>query len=418
MLLFLYLVYFTIGFVLAFPSVAVQMFLMDNVSPVNTAITYGIISFPWCLKPLYGFVSDKYPVFDLGHRKPYIAWASLMLGFLYTFIHDLKNDLSAFISCLVIISLCICITDVCADGITISYAKVESKKGITQSNTWIARSFGTLSGFILGGMLYKATNLKTVLNFAAVLPMMNTLLIWNIPERSSENKQISFKNLIDNFVTQRNFIFILFMFHFTPNYGVFYEYFLKEELKYNSDQFTYLSISSSLSFLIGLISFKYFFRKMKLDKLLIGSVVASSTIRLSQLLVVLKIVPEFWLVAVDGITESFFGQLVMMPLIVVAGKVCDDGLEGSFFSFVMAVMNFSSFLADESGSLIAYSLGVTKSSFENLYILMLIGMASDVIFPLILVKKMSSYFELPQESSVHQEKKRQAQMFSIDSDED
>ena len=80
-----------IGFVMAFPCVAVQMFLMDKISPVNTAITYGIISFPWCLKPIYGFVSDKYPVFDLGHRKPYIAWASLMLGFLYTFAYDFEE---------------------------------------------------------------------------------------------------------------------------------------------------------------------------------------------------------------------------------------------------------------------------------------------------------------------------------------
>ena len=108
----------------------------------------------------------------------------------------------------------------------------------------------------------------------------------------------------------------------------------------------------------------------------------------------------------------------MMPLIVVAGKVCDDGLEGSFFSFVMAVMNFGTFLADESGSLIAYALGVSKTSFDNLYILMLIGMASDVIIPYLLLKKMSFYFEFQSETSVHQEKKNQVRMFSIDSDED
>ena len=407
-----------IGFVMAFPSVAIQMFLMDKISPVNTAVTYGIISFPWCLKPFYGFVSDKYPVFDLGHRKPYIAWASLMLAFLYTFSYDFEENIVAFITCLTLISLNVCITDVCSDGITVSYAKVETKKGITQTNTWISRSLGTLIGFIFGGMLYKATNTKTVLNFTAMLPMINTLVIWNIPERTLEKKPIYLKTLWENFVKQRHFILILFMFHITPNYGVFYQYFLKEKLKYNSDQFTYLSIASSFSFLIGLICFKYYFRKFKLDKLLMRAVVASAIIRLSQLLVVLNVVPEFWLVAVDGITESFFGQLVMMPLVVVAGKVCDDGLEGSFFSFVMAVMNFGTFIADESGSLIAYTIGVSKTSFDNLYILMLIGMASDVLIPCLLIKKMSFYFEFQSESSVHQEKKNQVQMFSIDSDED
>ena len=184
-----------IGFVMAFPSVAVQMFLMDKISPVNTAITYGIISFPWCLKPLYGFVSDKYPLFDLGHRKPYIAWASLMLGFLYTFAYDFEENIVAFITCLTLISLYVCITDVCSDGITVSYAKVETKKGITQTITWIASSFGSLVGFLFGGMLYQATNTKTVLNFTAILPMINTLVIWNIPEKTSENKPIYLKTL-------------------------------------------------------------------------------------------------------------------------------------------------------------------------------------------------------------------------------
>lgn len=407
-----------IGFVMAFPSVAVQMFLMDKISPVHTAITYGVVSFPWCLKPLYGFVSDKYPVFDMGRRKPYIAWASLMLGFLYTFAFDFKDDIIAFVSFLTFISLYVCIVDVCSDGITISYAKIETKKGITQTNTWICRSTGTLIGFVFGGMLYKATDTKTVLNFTAILPMINTLIIWNIPERKLENKPVYLRTLWDNFVKQRYFVLILFIFHITPNYGVFYQYFLKEELKYNSDQFTYLSIASSLSFLIGLICFKYYFRKIKLNRLLLGAVVCSSIIRLSQLLVIFKIIPDFWLVAVDGVTESFFGQLVMMPLIVVAGKVCDDGLEGSFFSFVMAVMNFGTFLADESGGAIAYWLGVTRTSFDNLYILMLIGMASDVIIPFMLIKKMSFYFELESVASVLPKKNPQDQMFSIDSDDE
>ena len=95
----------------------------------------------------------------------------------------------------------------------------------------------------------------------------------------------------------------------------------------------------------------------------------------------------------DGIVESFCGQLIMMPLAVVAAKLCNDGLEGSFFSFIMSVMNFGVFIGNESGALIAQLLGVTKKNFGHLYILMLIGIIMDILIAFIVLKKMSFYFE-------------------------
>ena len=108
------------------------------------------------------------------------------------------------------------------------------------------------------------------------------------------------------------------MFHISPNYRVFYEYYLREKLGYDSDEFTYLSIISSLSFVFGLISFKFYFRKFELTNLLWKAVVVSSLLRCTQIAVVFGILPYFEIVMIDGIVESFCGQLIMMPLTVVA----------------------------------------------------------------------------------------------------
>tara|TARA_B100000902_G_C27305573_1_gene915241 strand:- start:164 stop:1435 length:1272 start_codon:yes stop_codon:yes gene_type:complete len=395
---FLYSLYFTIGFTLAFPSVAIQFTIMDILSPVGAGIAYGAIAAPWCLKPIYGFMSDKYPMFNWGKRKPYISFACLMCSYLYINVYDFKDNFVVFIFYLTLISMYICIIDVCADSITVGYAKREQKSGVIQSNTWISRGTGTLVGFIFGGLMYNKTSAQDVLNVTCYIPLINAFTVWNVMEYTEKKTKIpSFYDLKNNFIKQKEFIIVLFLFHVAPNYRVFYEYYLREELNYTADNFTYLNVISSVSFVVGLISFKYYFRKFKLKKVLIIAVLSSTTLRLSQIGVVLNWFPYFEIVMIDGMVEAFCGQLIMMPLVVIAAKVCDDGLEGAFFSFVMSVMNFGGFLGDEFGAFIAHLLGVTKTQFSNLYILMLIGILMDLIIPFILLKRMSFYFETYQE---------------------
>ena len=390
---FLYTIYFTIGFVMSFPTVAIQFTIMNITSPVNAGIAYGAIAIPWCFKPVYGFISDKYPFFDWGKRKPYISFACLMVAYLYIHLYDFKENFLIFVSCLVFISMYICIADVCADSITVEYAKREASKGLIQSNTWIARGSGTLIGFILGGLMYSKTSAQDVLTFTCYIPLVNAFTVWYIKEYSENVKPVSLSDLAKNFKKQKDFILILFLFHIAPNYRVFYEYFLREKLNYTADNFTYLNVISSVSFVLGLVSFKQYFRKFKLKNVLLIAVIISSSLRLTQIGVVLNWIPYFEIVMIDGMVEAFCGQLIMMPLIIIAAKVCDDGLEGSFFSFVMSIMNFGGFIGDESGAFIAHLLGVTKTDFANLYILMLFGIILDLVIPFILFKKMSFYFE-------------------------
>ena len=383
---------------MAFPTIAIQFTIMNISSPVAAGVAYGAIAAPWCFKPIYGFISDKYPIFNWGKRKPYISFACLIASLLYINVYDFKDNFIVFVIYLTLISMYICITDVCADSITVGYAKRESKSGLIQSNTWISRGSGTLIGFIFGGLMYNKTSAQDVLNLTCYIPLINAITVWNIKEFEENHTKIpSLNDLKKNFMKQKEFILILFLFHVAPNYRVFYEYFLREKLDYTADNFTYLNVISSISFVCGLISFKYYFRKFKLKKVLAFAVLSSSLLRLTQIGVVLNWFPYFGIVMLDGMIESFCGQLIMMPLIVIAAKICDDGLEGSFFSFVMSVMNFGGFLGDEFGAFIAHLLGVSKIQFSNLYILMLIGILMDLFIPIILFKKMSFYFESYQE---------------------
>lgn len=67
-LLAIFLVYFVQG-ILGLSRLAVSFYFKDelNMDPAELAIFSGFATLPWLIKPIYGFVSDTFPLF--GYRR-------------------------------------------------------------------------------------------------------------------------------------------------------------------------------------------------------------------------------------------------------------------------------------------------------------------------------------------------------------
>ena len=83
---------------LSFPTIAIQFTIMDIASPVSAGLAYGAMTIPWCLKPSFGYISDRFPVFDWGKRRPYIFFASLLGSFCYIHVYDFKDSFLSFVA--------------------------------------------------------------------------------------------------------------------------------------------------------------------------------------------------------------------------------------------------------------------------------------------------------------------------------
>jgi len=70
-LLAIFLVYFVQG-ILGLSRLAVSFYFKDelHMDPAELAIFSGLSTLPWLIKPLYGFVSDTFPLF--GYRRRYV----------------------------------------------------------------------------------------------------------------------------------------------------------------------------------------------------------------------------------------------------------------------------------------------------------------------------------------------------------
>ena len=160
-------IYFVFGFCMAFPAIATQFIFIKQlkVSPVGMAFAYSLVSVPWTLKPIYGFITDRYAVFDWGKRRPYVFYAGILLSYVYIVLGKVIHEFYLLLTSLIFISFLLCFADVATDSITVELVKtVETpeNEGIIQSNNWIGRALGTVSGAFFGGMAFAKLDAETV----------------------------------------------------------------------------------------------------------------------------------------------------------------------------------------------------------------------------------------------------------------
>ena len=397
---YLYLCYFTLGWCLSFTGIAVQFSMIDRLhfSPVTMTMSMGIISSPWCIKPLYGYISDKYGIFDWGKRRPYISITGFLCSFLYIHMRHFIDRKDAFILSLTMISALLCVCDVCADSIIVAIAKKEAVKGDIQTRCWTARASGTLCGAVFSGISYKTFGSIGTFNLCAICPLIMSILVWNLPKTPSPKPDtMLFQKLVTNIKEQRSLAFIFLIVMIAPDYGELYKYFLIKTLHFNSYNLTWMSISGSLSFLLSTITYNRLLSKMNSQQVMFIGIVGGSVFRLTQLLVVTDILPYFWLVLCDGVAEMFFDQLIVMPLIVQAAQSCNKGVEGTLYALLMSICNFSNVLGNWLGGIIGLFFGVTENSFKNLAWVMIIGIICNFYIQMFIYRRIVSVSEMEEE---------------------
>ena len=148
---------FSFGFCFQFPSVAMRYWMMEDVkvSPAQMSAIFGVVAIPWCMKPIYGFISDSYPLFGL-RRRPYMIIMSYVSCSMWIILPFVPHDEFLITLVMTLSSAGLCFTDVMADSLLVEAARdePEDKKGIIQSWAWIMRFIGGLLASGAGALCY------------------------------------------------------------------------------------------------------------------------------------------------------------------------------------------------------------------------------------------------------------------------
>ena len=179
-------------------------------------------------------------------------------------------------------------------------------------------------------------------------------------------------------------IIFIFLFTLTPSTYDAMFYFYMNELHFDYEFIGRIQLVSSLAMMVGTIIYYKWLYTHSFKRLITIATIIVTLFNLVQLLQILRVnvkigIPDTYLaLSLDLITNSL-GQLQLIPVLVLACKLCPKNLEAAIYESILGIKNIAYFLSYRAGGILTSFLGITATNFTNLWILSLISM----IFPVI-----------------------------------
>ncbi|MFN6220079.1 MAG: folate/biopterin family MFS transporter, partial [Aphanizomenon sp.] len=381
-------IYFVQG-ILMLSRLAVSFFLKDELllSPAQMSAIIGISTIPWMIKPLYGFIADILPLFGY-HRKTYIFLSGIIGSAAWVGLGTIVHSSSIATMMILLCSLSVALSDVIVDSIVVERARLESaeKLGSLQSLCWGIAAIGGLCTAYLSGLLLEYFTTRTVFLITALFPIITSLVAWLITEKpinKDEKKSDDIKYQlvqIRQAITQKAIwlptVFI-FVWHATPNAESAFFYFTTNELQFQPEFLGRVRLVTSFASLIGIWAFQRYFKTIPFRTMFTWGIFISTALGMTTLLLVthtnrLLGIDDHWFSLGDNLIITVIGQIVFMPVLVLATKLCPPGIEATFFALIMSVFNLGGTVSYWLGSIMMKWLGITEHQFDSLWLLIII----------------------------------------------
>ncbi|EDX85498.1 folate/biopterin transporter subfamily [Synechococcus sp. PCC 7335] len=381
------IVYFVQG-ILGLARLAVSFFLKDDIalSPAEVSALMGIAALPWTIKPVFGFMSDGFPLFRY-RRRPYLILAGILGAITWLSLATVVHTGLAATVAILLTSLSVAISDVIVDSLVVERAREEGQGGIgtLQSLAWGASAVGGLITAYLGGLLLERTSNQVIFGITATFPLVVCGVAWLITEDPVTEKS-NFKVVINQVKLLKQAVskkviwmpaLFLFLWQATPTADSAFFFFSTNELGFAPEFLGRVRLVTSLASLIGIWVFQRFLKEVSFRKIFGWSTVISAALGMTTLLLVTHVnrslgIDDQWFSLGDSLVLTVAGQIAFMPVLVLSARLCPPGVEATLFALLMSVVNLAGLLSHELGALLTHQLGITETNFQSLWQLVLI----------------------------------------------
>ena len=342
---------------------------------------------PWYIKPVYGLVSDSFPICG-SHRKAYLIIASVISAFSYL---SFMIDLGLFASMFALIGgqLGQVIADIMADALMVVESRDDHENGSSflQAYSWTVLSVVSLGGGFLGTYLsYIGVHPSTILCLLSAAPIMLTVVVlrYKEPRRDSiptlsESLSRLYKALSVP-STFRCLLFIFLLYAFTPSIGPVMKYFLTNELKFSYEFIYFVSGLSGICYITGSFLFSSWFKAWPFRHILplgILLLVLCSSLDIAlvfRLYEALHIPGTVFYMFGAYVGSSISAGFMMMPVLVLTAQLCPKDLEATMYAFITSLVNFGSYCSELTGSGITKLVMPSPGDYSNFYLIILTQM--------------------------------------------
>ncbi|BCX06276.1 MAG: MFS transporter [Fischerella sp.] len=355
-------VYFVQG-ILGLARLAVSFFLKDELglTPAQVSALMGIVALPWIIKPLFGFISDGFPIFGY-RRRPYLVLSGIIGAASWVSLATIVHTPVLATAAIALGSLSVAVSDVIVDSLVVERARVESQAeaGSLQSLCWGASAFGGLITAYFSGVLLEHFSNRTVFWITASFPLIVSAVAWFIAESpvskdGSENDHTNLGSIqhqlrqLRQAITQKSIWLptaFLFIWQATPTAESAFFFFTTNELHFQPEFLGRVRLVTSVASLVGIWIFQRFLKTVPFRVIFGWSTILSAALGMTMLLLVTHTnralgIDDHWFSLGDSLILTVMGQIAYMPVLVLAARLCPSGVEATLFALLMSVTNLA-----------------------------------------------------------------------------
>ncbi|ETK78826.1 hypothetical protein L917_14966 [Phytophthora nicotianae] len=394
--------YFVHAFYMTFPMTAYGEWLFDvlHMPPSTTTLYYSVTFFPWNLKPLYGLLSDSFPLFGY-RRKSYIVicevLAATSLVLTATYVHSIAGAfvvklVDAIAEAFAQLMLGILLVDLTTgDATSRSSAHVQSLANGT-------RNAASIAALILGVPVYKDKNItpQQVIGWTSLLPLTavgvcllglketpvyefldsqeersleldgmipasswsNTLKSWWLPfKRDLQHKMELIKPVLPPML-------FFFLCNALPDDGTIWYQYTFSLLKDEHECVQYMSLAGMIGRFLSCLSYAKWCTNKNVRSVFLLSTMCSVAAGLPRLLLAPPVVDLPVSVCtfstVESFITSFTSEFALLQLLVVATYYCpaNPEVQGLTYALFLSFMDFGGVVSGVLSSFVVSALGI------------------------------------------------------------
>eukprot|EP00878_Enallax_costatus_P020264 GHUV01021414.1.p1 GENE.GHUV01021414.1~~GHUV01021414.1.p1 ORF type:complete len:534 (+),score=85.13 GHUV01021414.1:759-2360(+) len=171
-------------------------------------------------------------------------------------------------------------------------------------------------------------------------------------------------------------VVFLFLWQATPGVGTAMFYFKTNKLGFNAEFFGRVKLVAAIADLLGIVVYNSFLKTVRLRPLMLWGSLLGCALGLTPLMLVEGVnrkigISDKVFALVDSALLSSIGQILMMPTLVLAARLCPEGVEATLYASLMSLNNAAVGVGEMLGALLMKVFGITSSNFVHLSMLLL-----------------------------------------------
>ncbi|CAL5074254.1 unnamed protein product [Urochloa decumbens] len=385
------------GFAGSFFRVASDYYWKDvqRVQPATVQFLSVFFFVPWVLKPLWGVMTDVFPIHGY-RRRPYFLFSGI-LGTVSATIVAMATGLpvSSAVLCFVGISTAVAIADVTIDAcIAKNSVDKPALAPDMQSLCAFSSSLGALIGYATSGMFVHHLGAQGALGVMAIPPAAVVFLGFFIYELKTyqHNAKEKVLNKVSGAVKgmvrtikypvvwkPSLYMFLSLALSISTHEGQFYWYTNKTPPNpgFSQEFVGLVHAIGAVASMVGVLIYHKYLKDYPFRSILFYAQLLYGVSGLLDLTFVLRWnlalgVPDAAFVTLEECVSRVVGRVRLMPMMVLSAKLCPPGAEGTFFALLMCIDSLGMLAAKAGGAAVLRALHVTRSDFGRLWLAVLL----------------------------------------------